>query len=59
MAGDVLYGLDVIVGSSYLNRGTRYFPEWWITFDQWALYNNEELSYNVNDIAILNVINRN
>jgi secreted trypsin-like serine protease len=48
--------ITVLVGSSYLDRGLRYYPSWWITFDQWAVQNNHEIVHEVNDIALLNVI---
>jgi V8-like Glu-specific endopeptidase len=56
MEGHHLTGIRVIVGSSYLNHGSVYYPEWWITYDQWAVYNGRTIEHEVNDIAILNVI---
>jgi hypothetical protein len=46
----------VMVGSSYLDSGTIYYPEWWQSYDQWAVFNNLEIVDDVNDIAFLNVI---
>jgi V8-like Glu-specific endopeptidase len=51
-----LHSVNVLVGSVHLNHGTRYYPEWWITFDQWATKNNYDIEHKINDIAIVNVI---
>jgi secreted trypsin-like serine protease len=49
------YGIVILVGSSHIQRTTRFYPEWWITFDQWAIQNSYERKYTNNDMAIIHV----
>jgi secreted trypsin-like serine protease len=56
LTAEELNRIHILIGSSFLDSATRYYPMWWITFDQWAAYNNHEIVHNSNDIAILKVI---
>ncbi|XP_011493808.1 PREDICTED: trypsin-like [Ceratosolen solmsi marchali] len=46
-------GIEIIVDSIDLLLGKKYFPLWWMTYNQWATNNNMRLVLSANDIAII------
>jgi V8-like Glu-specific endopeptidase len=57
LLADQIDGIHILIGSSNLDQATRYYTQWWQTYDQWAVFKGIELEYTDNDVAILNVIN--
>ncbi|XP_011500640.1 PREDICTED: chymotrypsin BII-like [Ceratosolen solmsi marchali] len=53
-----LTGIYVLAGSSNIDQTYKYYPEWWITYDQWANSNNHVIEMTDNDIGILNLLQR-
>ncbi|XP_011495222.1 PREDICTED: chymotrypsin-2-like [Ceratosolen solmsi marchali] len=49
-------GFEVVIGSYDLRSGTRYFPFWWITFDEWATIYSVPVETQLNDIAIVRLL---
>ncbi|XP_011495561.1 PREDICTED: trypsin iota-like [Ceratosolen solmsi marchali] len=44
---------EIIVGSSDLNEGIKYYPLWWITYNEWILQKNMHRQFKENDIAVI------
>ncbi|XP_011500583.1 PREDICTED: uncharacterized protein LOC105364372 [Ceratosolen solmsi marchali] len=53
-----LTGIYVLAGSSNIDQTYKYYPEWWITYDQWANSNNHVIEIADNDIGIVNLLQR-
>jgi secreted trypsin-like serine protease len=47
--------IKILIGHVDLREATEYFPQWWITFDEWAEEHEIESEYEVNDISIIRV----
>jgi secreted trypsin-like serine protease len=46
---------EIIVGSNDLSQGNKYFPQWWITYEDWVSRKNIRKRFKDNDIAIIRV----
>jgi hypothetical protein len=46
----------LICGSNNLYRGISYYPAWWTSYDQWCRFQNFQIQYLINDIALIKVI---
>ncbi|XP_011498310.1 PREDICTED: chymotrypsin-2-like [Ceratosolen solmsi marchali] len=46
----------ILAGSNSLIDATAFFPLFWISFDQWAVNEGEEIVYPENDIAMIKLI---
>jgi secreted trypsin-like serine protease len=55
--GEGLYDFQVIVGSSDVISQSKYYPGWWITYEPWAYALRINNGHQINDIAIIRVIN--
>jgi V8-like Glu-specific endopeptidase len=55
MENEIVTGIIIMVGSVDLASNPKYYPAWWIEFDQWATIRLIHNHYNTNDISIIRV----
>ncbi|XP_011501519.1 PREDICTED: trypsin delta/gamma-like [Ceratosolen solmsi marchali] len=44
---------QIVIGSRDLRCGQIFYPLWWVDYNQWAVFQNVQLRFRVNDIAII------
>jgi hypothetical protein len=57
MRSENLNEIQLIIGSNSLLHGTKYYPLWWKTYDEWCLEKNIPIQFDINDVAIIRVSN--
>ncbi|XP_011500585.1 PREDICTED: chymotrypsin-1-like [Ceratosolen solmsi marchali] len=55
LTNEVVNGLIIIVGSNDLESPSRYYPAWWISFNQWSKLPSSRTTIYSNDIAVINL----
>ncbi|XP_011500638.1 PREDICTED: trypsin iota-like [Ceratosolen solmsi marchali] len=46
-------GIIITAGSNNIFQASRFYPSWWITYDQWCTQINKPIKHVWNDIAII------
>ncbi|XP_011493881.1 PREDICTED: trypsin-like [Ceratosolen solmsi marchali] len=54
--GAIVEGIKILVGSIKLSQATQFSPEWWISYNKWAVVNGIDTQHYDNDIVVIRLL---